>query len=73
MTDFDKFYVVSSDGATSFLFDGDQPKWSPDGKQIVFSVWDATGNKTSIWIMDADGENKKEIVKSGWSAVFIPK
>ena len=34
---------------------------SPNGKSILYSVWDGTDEKDSIWSMDVDGSNKKEL------------
>ncbi|MEW6606183.1 MAG: 6-bladed beta-propeller, partial [bacterium] len=36
--------------------------YSPDGKMIVYPLLSEDGSYT-IWIMDADGKNKKEIIK----------
>ncbi len=39
------------------------PDWSPDGKQIVFSSHPVIGKHGSnIWIMDADGNNPHELL-----------
>ena len=35
---------------------GMTPNWSPDGKQIVY-----VGPQTTLWIMDADGANKRQL------------
>ncbi len=42
------------------------PSWSPDGKKIAFDTnyGDAKG-ANAIWIMDADGSNKKDISQHG--------
>ena len=39
-----------------------EPRWSADGKKIVF-VSDRTGQGT-IWIMNADGSNPTDITQS---------
>ena len=35
--------------------------WSPDGKKIVFQHNDGQGGNGSLWVMDADGGNAKEV------------
>ncbi|MFN8383666.1 MAG: protein kinase [Anaerolineales bacterium] len=40
-----------------------QPSWSPDGAQIVYTV--KRVGVYQIWMMDANGENAKQIVRSG--------
>ena len=34
---------------------GDQPTWSPDGKQIAYQSSSTLDSADSIWIMDANG------------------
>ena len=41
------------------------PSWSPDGSRIVYQ------NGEAIWITDADGGRKKEIVPETWNPVFL--
>ncbi len=36
--------------------------WSPDGNHIVFSEWITTGVHSTIWIMDADGHNRRTLI-----------
>jgi Tol biopolymer transport system component len=38
----------------------DQPRWSPDGKWIVFQHGDASGVVT-LWTMDRDGSHKQQL------------
>jgi WD40 repeat protein len=52
--------------------DAFQPIWSPDGKSIAFTEFNET---TQILVMDTDGSNLREIIKSnlypdllGWTA-----
>jgi Tol biopolymer transport system component len=40
-----------------------QPSWSPDGTQIVYTV--KRVGVYQIWMMDSNGENPKQIVRSG--------
>lgn len=59
-------YVMNSDGTNSTALtnpsdDGPsrQASWSPDGQQIVYSS--KQSGDFNLWIMDADGQNKKQI------------
>lgn len=51
-----------------------QPRFSPDGSKILFTS-DAGGGD-NIWIMDADGENARQITKESFrllnNAVWMP-
>jgi len=41
------------------------PRWSPDGKQLAFDVYDPTKDKREVWIAYLDGSNKVEQVTVG--------
>ena len=51
-----------------------QPRWSPDGKKILFTSDSAGGD--NIFSMDADGKNVKQITKESFrllnNAVWMP-
>ena len=51
-----------------------QPRWSPDGKKILFTS-DAGGGD-NIWVMNADGNQAKQITKENFrllnNAVWMP-
>ena len=36
--------------------------WSPDGKHIISSEWRTHGVNNTIWIMDADGHNRRRLI-----------
>ena len=36
--------------------------WSPDGKHIICSEWVTFGVHTTIWIMDADGHDRRPLI-----------
>ncbi|MDJ0952276.1 MAG: S-layer homology domain-containing protein [Acidimicrobiia bacterium] len=45
-----------------WLADGEWPKWSPDGSEIAF------GADGDIWVMNADGSNKRNLTGGvGWT------
>ena len=47
-----------------------QPRWSPDGKQIVY-VTDRDGSD-DVWIMDADGKNARQISRTDRTQFLSP-
>lgn len=58
-------YVTDADGTnikqlTSDSLNEVTPKWSPDGKQIVYCI-DVDTVNSDIYIMNADGTNKKQL------------
>lgn len=62
-------YVIPATGGTAkVLREGMawevQPRWSPDGKHILFTS-DAGGGD-NVWMMDADGGNAKQITKENF-------
>jgi Tol biopolymer transport system component len=48
-----------------------QPRWSPDGKQMVF-VSDRDGSD-DVWVMDADGKNPKQVTRSDRTQFISPE
>lgn len=59
-------YVVNVDGTgerniTQSPEDEEVATWSPDGSQLVYQL--RTGTGSSIWIMDADGNNRRPVVE----------
>jgi Tol biopolymer transport system component len=73
-TGFVGFFLFRSDGShgrqispTTHDCGGDQsPRWSPDGRQIVFRHGDVTG--FSVWIMNRDGSGRHQITPDGMDA-----
>jgi imidazolonepropionase-like amidohydrolase/Tol biopolymer transport system component len=47
-----------------------QPRFSPDGTQIAFTSDRAGGD--NIWVMDVDGENKKQVTKESFRLLNNP-
>ncbi|HXV86753.1 MAG TPA: amidohydrolase, partial [Gemmatimonadales bacterium] len=48
-----------------------QPRWSPDGTQIVF-VSDRDGSD-DVWLVDADGRNPKQVTKTDRAQFLSPE
>lgn len=47
-------------GATASAGD-ERPRWSPDGKQLVFSRLDKSGSGSAVFVVDADGQNLRQL------------
>ncbi len=66
-----KFYKMSSDGKVvkqlgeSVDVNPIFISFSPDGKKILFEI-PSSNYKNSIWIMDADGSNRKNLTGDMW-------
>lgn len=66
-----EIHVIRADGTglkvlTKFGQCAAWPTWSPDGKHIVFVLRDyleSDENKHTLWLMDADGKNQRDILK----------
>ena len=40
------------------------PSWSPDGKKIVFHIWDFFSNDAQIYAKDIDGSESKQLTRA---------
>lgn len=40
-----------------------EPAWSPDGRRILYSRHSGFSDRLDLWVMDADGSNKKQLLK----------
>src|SRR5262245_43822608 len=46
---------------------GEQPAWSPDGKEIAFVT-----TEHSLWVASADGKNKRKLLQAAGNYLFQP-
>lgn len=77
-----QLYIMNADGSNyhpipNTLFEGKEmknPRWSPDGKKIVFHVYsyEKEGVNNQIYIINEDGSGCKEICKGGGDPSFFP-
>ena len=65
-TRYGQVWTIRSDGTESRQLtedpahrNSDDPSWSPDGKQILFST--GRGGRNELWVMDADGGNERKV------------
>jgi parallel beta-helix repeat protein len=63
-----EIYIVSIDGSnvtrlTNDDFDDADPRWSPNGKEIIF-ISDRT-NDTELWLINSDGTNLRQLTFDG--------
>jgi Tol biopolymer transport system component len=72
----DSLYVINTDGTSlrSLNRGGQDPRWSPDGKQILYSrVLDANGQPDyEIHVMNADGTGVRSLGQKGTGANWSP-
>lgn len=62
-------FVADADGAKPRdLGPGAMPSFSPDGRQIAFTSYNPRG----VFVMDADGGNRRLIDSDGWSGHWSP-
>ncbi|MEW6621270.1 MAG: hypothetical protein AB1422_18390 [bacterium] len=74
-----QLYVMNADGSNYHLLQDvffqniETPRWSPDGKKIVFHVYsyEKGGVNNQIYIINEDGSEFKEICKGGGSPSFF--
>ncbi len=60
--------VVDIDGSsekqlTDIPMNWEDGYWSPDGSKIAYLSWEEWGEKNEVWVMNADGSDKKLLVK----------
>src|SRR5205085_3410173 len=67
-----RLFLMNADGANvRDLSQSDNPggnvfpSWSPDGKRIAFTDWADEDSTRQIFIIDANGQNKKQLTTKG--------
>jgi len=63
-------YDLDTEEISQLTFDGENqdPDWSPTGDQIVFSSSRDEVDVWSIYVMNADGNEQREIVPASWGS-----
>jgi TolB protein len=62
-----RVYVINADGTGQRLLgDGYFPAWSPDGKTIAFLSPKQSNHTNQVWIMKADGSDKRPLQIRSW-------
>jgi len=68
-----EIYILENSG--NFLYrltwNGRNPVWSPDGKQLAFDRQGAIGNYEGIYIIDADGRNERKLNRDPYAIIHI--
>lgn len=62
-----QIFTMNADGSnvrqlTNGEFSSTDPAWSPDGTQIAYSRYLSSQGGDALWVMDADGGNKKSLI-----------
>ena len=62
----DELYVAAADGSRARRLTHDAahesgPSWAPDGNRIVFTRSAARGNRSSLWLVGADGRGLRRL------------
>lgn len=73
----DRIYVIGADGTgqtaiTAPALGTDRPRWSRDGRQIVFTKGNLVDFSSSIWKMNADGSNLTLVLSVDGGYGFVP-
>jgi Tol biopolymer transport system component len=73
--DREDIYASGADGSNPRLVVGGggvyrQARWSPDGRRIAF--YSSRGASASVWVVDADGGNLREVTRSRAAPVIHP-
>lgn len=62
--------IVNTSGEhLTLLTEGFEARWSPDGKQLLFSRNEQHGASTSIWVINSDGTGLRRVTEEGSAVV----
>ncbi len=68
-----QIFTISPDGGEpiqlTYEANNENPSWSPDGRQLLFSSTRTNGNK-SLYVMYANGQNQRLLISYGQSDYF---
>ena len=67
----EEIYVMRADGTgvrrvTNDPVGGYAPRWSPDGRRILYSAWDAEESRVHLFVIAADGTNRTRLTRGAW-------
>lgn len=71
--------AMASDGSVTQLTEGNNlssdPSWSPDGKQMAFTIYQVSNGESQqdIYIMDADGSHLRNLTQSKAGFPSLPR
>jgi Tol biopolymer transport system component len=67
-----KIFVMNADGSDvtqltpSDNYDDELPRWSPDGKKLVFSSDRGPGSSEQLWVVNADGTGLTQLTSDSY-------
>ena len=63
---------VNGDSLTQLTFSGENfyPRWSPDGRKIIYEQ--GYGDSPGTWMMDPDGRKKHKVGDRWWFSDWVP-
>ncbi len=77
--DISQLYTMEPDGSnllqvTRDNFSYEWPRWSPDGRTIVFQGPKTIANPDAypLYLMDANGKNRRQLAPDGWATSWSP-
>jgi Tol biopolymer transport system component len=68
-------YFVDADGLNLKRLEeveGLMPVWSPDGKRLLYTRLLEEGHRSSLYVMEADGTNGRELIKDAIMGAWSP-
>lgn len=56
-----EIWLMGLDGSAAKLTEGRDPSWSPGGSKLVFSGVNAAGRSTGLYLINADGTDRRQL------------